>query len=180
VKRCKICGEFKPFIEFHRATGMRDGHRNECKPCYRAINNARNAREPEKHRARVKRWQLVNRERYLAKQREYVESGRKALTNRRSHLKRKYGISLEDYEVMLDAQGGVCKICGEPRPEERTLHVDHDHETGAIRGLLCFRCNNAIGDLRDDHDLARKLADYLDQDDKLAALARARVKALRS
>ena len=81
---------------------------------------------------------------------------------------------------MLEAQNGVCAICGEARPEERTLHVDHDHETGAIRGLLCVRCNNAIGDLRDDNDLARKLADYLDRDDELAALARARVKALRS
>ena len=56
-------------------------------------------------------------------------------------------MTLEDYERMFDAQGGVCAICGKPRPEERTLHVDHDHETGEIRGLLCFSCNNALGRL---------------------------------
>ena len=71
-------------------------------------------------------------------QREYAESGKKKISDRKSHLKRKYGLTLEEYDAMLEAQGGVCAICGEPRPEERTLHVDHDHETGAIRGLLCF------------------------------------------
>jgi hypothetical protein len=80
---------------------------------------------------------------------------------------------------MLAAQGGACAICKEPRPEERTLHVDHDHETGKIRGLLCFRCNNALGDLRENFDLAQKAAEYLDRDDELAELARERVKALR-
>ena len=79
---------------------------------------------------------------------------------------------------MLEAQGGVCMICKEPRPEERTLHVDHDHETGEIRGLLCFRCNNAIGDLRDDYELALALVDYIDRDEELEGLARERAKAL--
>ena len=64
------------------------------------------------------------------------------------------------------------------QPEERTLHVDHDHETRAIRGLLCFRCNNAIGDFREEYELFLRAANYLDRDDELAALARQRVGAL--
>jgi hypothetical protein len=59
-------------------------------------------------------------------------------------------------------------------PEPRTLHVDHDHDTGAIRGLLRFTCNNALGDFRDSHDLFQAAADYLDRDDELASLAQAR------
>ena len=88
-------------------------------------------------------------------------------------------MTLDDYERMLAAQGGVCAICLEPRPEERTLHVDHDHETSAIRGRLCFRRNNAIGDLREDFELLQRAADHLDRDDELAGLVRKRVGALR-
>jgi hypothetical protein len=93
-------------------------------------------------------------------------------------LKRKYGLTLEQYDEMLHTQDGVCAICGEPRPGERTLHVDHDHETGVIRGLLCFRCNNALGDFREEYELFQRAADYLDRDDELAALVRDRVLAL--
>jgi Recombination endonuclease VII len=67
---------------------------------------------------------------------------------------------------------------GKPRPEDRTLHVDHDHETGAIRGLLCFSCNQVLGSFREQYALFQRAADYLDRDDELADLARTRVKAL--
>ncbi len=49
------------------------------------------------------------------------------------------------------------------------LHVDHDHATGVIRGLLCFRCNNALGDFREEYELFRRAAEYLDRDEALAA-----------
>jgi hypothetical protein len=157
---------------------MADGHRHDCKACNLAAKAARNAADPQANRDRVKRWREQNPERYLAKQRAYQGSPAKKAADRRSYLKRTYGMTVEDYDRMLEAQGGVCAICREPRPEERTLHVDHDHATGEIRGLLCFRCNNAIGDLRESAELACSLAEYLDRDDALAALARARVEAL--
>ena len=53
---------------------------------------------------------------------------------------------------MLAEQDGGCGICGDP-PGKTALHVDHDHETGVVRGLLCFRCNSALGNLRDDPDI---------------------------
>lgn len=82
------------------------------------------------------------------------------------HLRRKYGISLEDYDRMLAAQAGGCAICGK-RPDEqqrydRYLHVDHNHETGEVRGLLCDQHNLLLGRFNDDPNLIRRAADYLD------------------
>lgn len=178
VKTCKICGETKALDEFYRAAGMRDGYRNDCKACNLAAKAARNTLDPQPNRDRVKRWQAENPERYLAKQREYAESGKKKIADRKSYLKRRYGMTLDDYDEMLATQGGVCAICGKARPEERTLHIDHDHVSGEIRGLLCFRCNNALGDFEEQYELFQRAADYLDRDDELAQLARERVKAL--
>lgn len=71
---------------------------------------------------------------------------------RARQFRRKYGITLDDYEQMLDAQGGVCAICRNECVRREVLSVDHDHETGEVRGLLCHRCNTAIGLLDDDPD----------------------------
>lgn len=178
MKRCRVCGELKPVDEFYLARGTRDGRRNDCKPCNLAAKAARNAADPASNRERARRWQQQNSERYRAKQQQYVDEGRKQAWNRKSYLKRRYGLTLEQYDEMLAAQGGVCAICRKPRPEERTLHIDHDHQTGKIRGLLCFRCNNALGDFDEEYELFVRAADYLDRDDELVALARGRAGAL--
>jgi len=157
---------------------MVDGFRNDCIPCNLAAKRARTALDPETNRARARQWKLDNPERSRAAQLEYAASGRKQISDRKSYLKRTYGITIADYEVMVEAQQGVCAICLEARPEERTLHIDHDHESGAIRGLLCFRCNNALGDFREQFDIFQRAADYLDRDDEMAALVRQRVGAL--
>lgn len=81
--------------------------------------------------------------------------------DRRSHLKRKYGITPEPYDALLAEQEGGCAICGRPPRSDIALHVDHEHGTGRIRGLLCFRCNNALGDFDDDHDRLAKAVHYL-------------------
>lgn len=78
----------------------------------------------------------------------------------RENLKRKYGLTPDDYDLILTAQGNACAICRKP-PKDRRLHIDHDHETGEIRSLLCSCCNTAIGQLQDDPDLAQAAADYL-------------------
>lgn len=77
--------------------------------------------------------------------------------SREYHLKRRYGIGQAEVDVMLAAQGGVCAVCDKPDPE----HVDHDHNTGKVRGLLCFNCNQALGNVRDDIAILGKLQDYL-------------------
>jgi hypothetical protein len=81
---------------------------------------------------------------------------------------------------MLAEQGGGCGICRKPPREDISLHVDHDHITGRIRGLLCFTCNNALGDFEDDASLLRSAVTYVEQReaDELDELARRRARSL--
>lgn len=64
-------------------------------------------------------------------------------TKRKPTRRKQLGLTIEDYDRMLAEQGGVCAICGNP-PKARRLDVDHDHRTGAVRGLLCHRCNRGV------------------------------------
>ena len=73
-----------------------------------------------------------------------------------------YGVTSDDYALMLKKQGGGCAGCGLRRERSgRHLAVDHDHETGAVRGLLCAGCNTAIGLVKEDPETLRALAEYL-------------------
>lgn len=88
---------------------------------------------------------------------------------RDAYLKRTYGLGLVDYDRLLADQGGGCAVCGKtPEEEGRNLAVDHDHATGAIRGLLCGFCNHRlVGRHRIDlgsHIKLRAVADYLDRE----------------
>jgi hypothetical protein len=75
-------------------------------------------------------------------------------------LKRRYGLTEDDVAAMLQGQAGRCLVCLHFQP---LPHVDHDHATGEIRGLLCFRCNGALGQFRDDSAIMRRAADYLEE-----------------
>lgn len=79
--------------------------------------------------------------------------------SRTYHLKRRYGITAEDADLMLERQGGLCAICR----AAPAAHVDHDHETGAVRALLCFNCNGGLGQFRDDPAVLRAAADYVEE-----------------
>jgi hypothetical protein len=90
----------------------------------------------------------------------YRDSGASALRELKRRLA-KYGLTVENYEQMLDEQEGVCKACKEPPATSYSLHVDHCHTTGRNRGLLCFRCNTTLGKVEDRVDLLEALIDYL-------------------
>ena len=79
--------------------------------------------------------------------------------NRKSNLK-KYGISLEDYDRMFEKQNGNCKTCGLPEINQR-LAVDHCHETGKVRGLLCSRCNLVLGRVEENTETLWNMIEYL-------------------
>jgi len=84
---------------------------------------------------------------------------------RSNDLRRLYGITLEEYDRMYEQQGGRCAICPSTEPGGRWNHfaVDHDHETGAVRELLCNNCNTALGLMQDSPHLLRNAANYLDK-----------------
>lgn len=91
----------------------------------------------------------------------YKKNGHKNYIRDRSYnLKKTYGITLEWYEETLAAQGGGCKICGRS-PKGRQLSVDHDHNSGKVRGLICYYCNTGLGNFKDDADLLRRALAYL-------------------
>lgn len=79
-------------------------------------------------------------------------------------LRNKYGIGSDEYNRLLLSQGNGCAICGEPQADARgrRLHVDHCHETGNVRGLLCLACNAGLGFFRDEPWKMRAAADYIE------------------
>ena len=97
---------------------------------------------------RSKKWAKDNPERYKIN----------ALS---THLRMYFRMDVEDYFDMLDAQNGVCAICGETCKSAQRLSVDHDHTTGEIRGLLCRSCNSGIGYFQDSVKLLKKAIQYL-------------------
>lgn len=160
-KTCRICGETKPSDEFYKMAGMRDGHRNECKSCNLAEKKQRYQADPAKHIAGVTRWREANRERFNAYQRRNNARPERKRALRDQYYRRTFGISADEFDALLDTQGGGCAICGK-RPERvASLHLDHCHETGAIRGILCLSCNQGIGQFGDDPGLLDAAAGYL-------------------
>lgn len=94
--------------------------------------------------------------------RERKRNSLNPLAKKDSELQRLYGINIHKYLEMLNDQGDVCKICKEECKTKYSLSVDHDHNTGIVRGLLCNRCNRAIGMFQDSPALLRLAAEYLD------------------
>jgi hypothetical protein len=79
-------------------------------------------------------------------------------------LNKNYGINHEIYLKMLEEQNGCCKICGISEKETgKRLHVDHNHKTGKVRGLLCTRCNTGIGKFKEDPDIIRRAIEYVER-----------------
>lgn len=149
---CSRCGERFPLDGFYAAklNVNRHGRHSWCKPCVRAD-----------LRRRRSEWTPEQREREAARSRATARSKRLA----------KYGLTADDYDRLVAAQAGVCAICERPerlvqpnrRDGDESLAVDHDHDTGRVRGLLCMTCNTAIGKLGDDPALLRRAADYLER-----------------
>jgi hypothetical protein len=177
-KRCKLCGETKPVEDFYRAAGARDGHRGDCKACNLARKANWYQRNRESEIARVLEWQAANPERVKASRRKRNAARRSEI--REATLVRKYGITQGDYEMLLATQGGTCAICRRRPAQGTSLHVDHDHETGAVRGLLCFRCNGGGGQFGEDEERLLVAAGYFAKHDELHEIARSRALALRA
>jgi len=131
MKTCTKCGEEKPLSEFYKAATTRDGLRGDCKACFKKRSAGWYEDNREHVIARVKKWQAENPDRVAASRQRRIRDPRR---DRDQHLRRTFGITLEDFDAMLEAQGGGCAICGRSAPEGASLHVDHDHETGVCAG----------------------------------------------
>ena len=111
----------------------------------------------------VKEWQQANPERVNENHRRNNARPERKRAMRDAYYRRTFGISADEFDVLLEAQGGCCAIC-RGRPERAaSLHLDHCHDTGAIRGILCGRCNQGLGLFGDDVALLDSAVRYLRQ-----------------
>lgn len=134
MKYCAMCKTSKPPEDFNKHSRERDGLNVLYRDC-----------------------QKICSRRYLATQKGID-------TTRRGHLRRSYGIDSKTYEAILEAQGCKCKICGAgSNPDSRAGYfvVDHNHDTGEIRGLLCTKCNALLGLAQDKEEILDKAKRYL-------------------
>lgn len=150
TKVCRDCDEAKPRDQFRKHPETKDRLHTYCSPCDNARRRANKAKADPESRERRKQttrsWYYENQERY-----------------RDTYLTRVYGISLAEYNALLESQGGKCGLCRIDEPGGfGSWHVDHDHDSGAVRGLLCQRCNIGLGYFKDDPDVLRAAADYIE------------------
>jgi len=135
MKPCKACGGLNKY-----ANGV-------CKDCHTKAKNKYYQACKEKDPEYLKKHHL----KYGKKQRDY-------------YLRKTYGITSEEYNVLFDKQKGRCAICDRPQSElKHSLAVDHNHTTGELRGLLCSSCNTAIGSLRESTELFASALIYLNK-----------------
>jgi Autographiviridae endonuclease VII len=141
MKKCSACGVEKDNSEFHKNPGSRDGLNSSCKSCKSAYN----------------RWLAKN----PVEIRKY-KNGKLKKRTIRTDVCKKYGITSDNYDELLESQNGVCAICGgHPKGKKRRLCIDHDHNTGKIRGLLCNECNVALGAAKDSESVLVRMINYL-------------------
>ena len=134
MKVCSKCNIGKPLDSFHKRSNRPCGVRSICKDCYKQY------------------------PRELKRSEGYT---------RNYDLQRSYSITTAGYNELLESQGGKCKICGVPQNtltgHKKNLCVDHDHNTGKIRGIICDKCNRGIGLLNDSEETLRAALSYLEQ-----------------
>jgi len=139
TKICTGCQQEKPLTEFFSRGGkLVHLYKSQCKLCMQAKRQA----WAEQNRDHLNDWRRNN----------WV------VTNRRL---RRRGATQDMYNAMYEAQKGCCALCNEPEEKFSWLCIDHDHETGKIRGLLCPNCNRGLGLLKDNANLLQKAAEYI-------------------
>lgn len=124
MKKCGRCLLAKPLGDFHNSSKSPDGKQGYCKQCMKE-----HQQDNTKSRA-------------AASAKWYANGGNRKIRDR--NLRKQYGITLEQYQEMRDVQNGLCAICSLPEVDGSDLSVDHDHETGQVRKLLCRSCNLMI------------------------------------
>jgi len=139
MKKCRCCGKSKPLKDFPKNKNSKDGFYAWCKVC-------------------------TNK-----KARNYRKTAHGLVSIRATKRKLTYGLLHIDFLDMKKQQNGVCAVCGKSETMlgsggvVRELSVDHNHITGKVRGLLCAKCNTAIGYVDEDINLLLKLAIYLEE-----------------
>ncbi|MFH8290608.1 endonuclease VII domain-containing protein [Streptomyces sp. NPDC018059] len=173
LKRCARCREFKPREAFASNRALRDGLQCYCRPCAAEYHQERQKVKGKNVRPKVAAPAGHKYCRRCGEIKPHAEWDRnktasdglstrckacRAIEGRVGHLKRRYGITEAERDELIGSQKGLCVIC----LSAPAVHVDHCHETGKVRGVLCFNCNSGIGKLGDDPDKTRRATAYLE------------------
>lgn len=163
-KTCSRCKQIKPLTGFYKNRTTKDGYAYECKKCKDSRPNTywktEKARAADRERYKRRTGTPEGKAALLEANRRYKQSERGKLAAWARHITKNYSIDAEAYFEMLNKQGCGCAICG-TKPAERRMHVDHSHSTKAVRGILCSKCNQAIGLLNENPQLFDKAKQYL-------------------
>ena len=136
TKPCSQCGQEKELSGFYKRKDRKSGYASACKTCH-------------------------------SKYERQVDKEAQSIRARKSWLKIKYNMTLEDYDRLSAAQEHRCAICGSVKDDAILggagfFHVDHNHETGKVRGLLCLSCNTLLGKAMDSPTILRAAVQYLE------------------
>lgn len=126
---------------------------------------------PEVYKRSSEKYKINNREKVLKVARDYARRIRKEnpheqhIKDRKQALSKRYSISSDEYNALLAYQNGGCASCGKvPSEKMKYLCIDHNHETGKVRGLLCRKCNLALSFVQDDKNILQSLIEYLNKE----------------
>lgn len=176
MKKCRRCSEIKEVSEFPKSPRGVLGVLAHCKACkakyLNAYYKANKWRYPKRTPEEQAAYNRTRRDKYAASE-EYRRDTKKKVNDyrvrnlekvRKGKITGLYGITVDEYDRLVEADGGRCAICKkEPTNESRQkrLHLDHCHKSGKIRGMLCSACNLGIGKLNDDPELLEAAAAYI-------------------
>lgn len=178
-KICKQCRIQKSLDDFYSHPQTRDKKHPECKACHSDRQRARYLSNKDSIKEYTRAYRKKNREAVNANLRRYYKENASILKAKKKlnyyknpakyiaqtravMLKGKYGITPIQYDEMHNRQKGRCVICGSTPKARARLDVDHNHQTGKVRGLLCMNCNAGLGHFRDSENLLRFALHYLE------------------
>ncbi|KKM23778.1 hypothetical protein LCGC14_1611700, partial [marine sediment metagenome] len=152
------CGTVRPLVEFSVSVRYKDGRQSWCKQCFATYSRKRNRRLSRRKRVKIPVEQkcstcgVVKPSSMFSPDRTNLHGiGACCKTCRRIRLRaQRYGLSVEALTTLLQSHDGCCQICARAFEAGRRPVIDHSHETGAIRGLLCASCNRALGMMEDN------------------------------
>lgn len=170
-KLCIKCDVVKDIESFSTDNTRDDGKHPYCKDCKRVGDTAHRREMRQTNEVIRLRDNEASRRNYQKFREERIAKmpTRDPIYNKNSFLKSTYGITLAEYEALLESQNGVCAICGGKEKRKSRyggvcrLHVDHDHKSGKVRGLLCQQCNNGIGHFRENTAILAKAIIYVNK-----------------
>lgn len=169
TKKCTKCDFNLPVEGFYKKTTKAGTPTtlSRCKECTKEDMRFKYQNDPsplsEEELARSRSYHAANRDDRNARAKSVRDANPDRERNRK--LIQRFGITVAEYDDMHDAQNGLCKVCGNPEELDRRLAVDHNHQTGKVRGLLCFKCNVILGHIeKTGLAMIAKVLDYLDEE----------------